>query len=116
MPPIDPTDLNKVKLLIGWYGWRNWQDIRISRSIEAAASDFVLSFTVHPKQTVRRFEIYPGDPCTVSIGPDLVITGHVDDVSQSLTRITAPSASPGAASPLTSSTARPPRCRAATSV
>ena len=79
---IDPTTLNKVKLLIGWHRWEGWQDIRISRSIEAAASDFVLSFTIHPKQTVRRFEIFPGDPCTVSVGPDLVITGHVDDVSQ----------------------------------
>ena len=82
MPPIDPATLNKVSLLIGAQRWQGWLDIRISRSIETAAADFTLSSTVHAKETHPQLPIYPGDACSVSIGQDLVLTGHVEDVSQ----------------------------------
>ena len=83
MPPKDRTLLNKAKLLVGWRQWQNWKELRISRSIEAAASDFVFSCTLHPKMEMPDFKIFPGEPCRVSIGEDLLLTGHVDDVSQS---------------------------------
>jgi prophage tail gpP-like protein len=83
MPPKDRTLLNKAKLLVGWRQFQNWRELRISRSIEAAASDFVFSCTLHPKMEMPDFKIFPGEPCSVSIGEDLLLTGHVDDVSQS---------------------------------
>jgi prophage tail gpP-like protein len=83
MPPKDRTLLNKAKLLVGWRAWQNWKELRISRSIEAAASDFIFSCTLHPKMEMPDFKIFPGEPCSVSIGEDLLLTGHVDDVSQS---------------------------------
>lgn len=83
MPPRDRTLLNKAKLLVGWSRWENWSELRISRSIEAAASDFVFSCTLHPKMPMPDFKIFPGEPCVVKIGEDVLLTGHVDDVSQS---------------------------------
>ena len=83
MPPKDRTLLNKAKLLVGGSRWENWSELRISRSIEAAASDFVFSCTVHPKMPMPDFKIFPGQPCVVKIGEDVLLTGHVDDVSQS---------------------------------
>jgi len=83
MPPKDRTLLNTAKLLVGWRRFQNWRELRISRSIEAAASDFVFSCTLHPKMEMPDFKIFPGEPCSVSIGEDLLLTGHVDDVSQS---------------------------------
>jgi prophage tail gpP-like protein len=83
MPPKDPTLLNKAKLVVGERRFEGWQELRISRSIEAAASDFVFSCTLHPKMQMPDFKIFPGEPCMVRIGEDVVLTGHVDDVSQS---------------------------------
>ena len=70
MPPIDPTDLNKAKLVVGVRRFEGWQELRISRSIEAAASDFVFSCTLHPKMQMPDFKIFPGEPCIVRIGED----------------------------------------------
>ena len=62
MPPIDPTDLNKVKLLIGWYGWRSWQDIRISRSIESLRIKAVIQPAVPPPTTTKCAGLPTGCP------------------------------------------------------
>ena len=62
---------------IQYYGWK---DIRVSRGIDRMAADFDIALaaswgTDNKPWLVRKF-----DPCTVSIGTDLVLTGYVDDV------------------------------------
>jgi prophage tail gpP-like protein len=55
-----------------------WQDIRVTAGIERFCRDFSVRMTqVHPNLP-RVLTVLPGDPCTVRLGEDTVVTGYID--------------------------------------
>jgi prophage tail gpP-like protein len=67
-----------VRLTVAGAAISGWQDIRISAGIERCPRDFDIGLTeLYPGET-SEVSIKNGDPCTVAIGGDLVITGFVD--------------------------------------
>lgn len=83
MPKKNFALKNVVALHVNALIYSGWLDIRIRRSIETAAADFVVSGTERWAGQLRPVRIFPGDACEVRIGEDLVITGHVEDLAQS---------------------------------
>lgn len=79
MNPLSTADLNQVRLLVDGAEYAGWKAVRISAGIERQARDFTLEVTDRwPGQTDVPRRISAGDACQVFIGPDLVLTGHVD--------------------------------------
>jgi prophage tail gpP-like protein len=61
-----------------------WQNVRVTRGIERCPSDFELTLTeLYPNQA-SKISITPGDPITVKLGRDLILTGYVDRYSASI--------------------------------
>ncbi len=78
MPPDDVT------LRVRGLAYGGWRNVSISRSIENVCGAFSVSVSERwPGQPTAR-PIRPGDPVSVAIDEDLVITGHVDQVQNSL--------------------------------
>lgn len=74
------SDLDPVMLQIDSQQHTGWQEIRIRLSLEQMADEFELTLTERWSETVGVRPISLGQPCTVSIGSDLVVTGFVDEV------------------------------------
>jgi prophage tail gpP-like protein len=55
-----------------------WTDIRVTRGIERLPSDFAISMTEEHPDEFDPILLAEGDPCVVSLGDDLVITGYID--------------------------------------
>lgn len=55
-----------------------WTSVRVTRGIERCPSDFDISLTELYPGEVDALVVQEGDPCTVQIGGDKVITGYVD--------------------------------------
>ncbi|HUW37541.1 MAG TPA: hypothetical protein VMV91_09420 [Rhodocyclaceae bacterium] len=74
-----------LTLTIGGRSISGWDSIRVTRGIERCPSDFDLSLTERFPGEASALVVQPGDPCVVSIGGDLVITGYVDQFHPSIT-------------------------------
>lgn len=61
-----------------------WTRVRITRGVERLPGDFDIEMTEKYPGQVANMLVQPGFPCTVKIGPDLVITGYVDKVLPSI--------------------------------
>ena len=72
---IDP-----VVLQIGSERHAGWQEVRIRLSLEQIADSFEVVLTERWGDSGEVRPVKPGEACTVSIGDELVVTGHVDDV------------------------------------
>lgn len=72
---IDP-----VILQIGSERHSGWQEVRIRLSLEQIADSFELVLTERWGDSGEVRPVRPGEASTVSIGDELVLTGHVDDV------------------------------------
>jgi prophage tail gpP-like protein len=75
-----------VTILIDGRSYGGWQDVRITRGIERLPSDFELRLTDLYAADADALQIKPGDPCTVRIGGQAVITGYVDIVTPSISK------------------------------
>lgn len=62
--------------------YSGWQKVRITRSLRDIAGDFELRLT-RKWDDAKTMVIREGSACTVAIGPDLVLTGYVDDFTPS---------------------------------
>ena len=62
-----------------------WESIRVTRGIERCPNDFEISMTERFPGEADGVVVKPGDPCTVKIGDDLVITGYIDRYHPSIT-------------------------------
>lgn len=73
---------NDVRLLVGGRDYGGWKSVRIEAGIERVARSFDLTVTSRwPGQGALPLQSLPvaaGDLCEVYIGPDLVMTGHID--------------------------------------
>lgn len=67
-----------VSLTVGGRVYQGWQSISILRGIEAISGRFNLSLTERWPGQPTVWPIMPGAECTVKIGDETVITGHVD--------------------------------------
>jgi prophage tail gpP-like protein len=57
-----------------------WTMVRVSRSVEAYPSQFMVQLTERYPGQASKIVLTPGVSCTVSLGRDLVITGYIDRV------------------------------------
>lgn len=75
--------MDEVELEVGGSLYGGWQDIRVSRSIEAVSGTFAVRVSERwPAQPVAR-AIGEGERCTVRVAGAVVITGYVDEVRPS---------------------------------
>jgi prophage tail gpP-like protein len=72
------TDPNAVSIKVGTQTVSGWQDVRITRALESCPSSFDLGLTLYQPATATSIGIVPGDPCTIMVGSDTVLTGYVD--------------------------------------
>jgi len=77
---MSPAQDDRVLLKLGGREYAGWTEVQVTRSIEAAAASFDLTVTERYPGQRQPLRISPGDPCTVYIGGELLITGYVDDV------------------------------------
>jgi prophage tail gpP-like protein len=70
-------------ITIGGNTLSGWTEERITRRIEGCPNDFDLALTERYPGEADAFVIQGGDPCTVSIGDDVVLTGYVDRYARS---------------------------------
>jgi len=75
----------QVKLLIDGDEYAGWKTARVTRSMEAGSGSFDLSVSELGVADSRRRKIRTGSACEVRIGRDRVVSGHVNEVSISLT-------------------------------
>lgn len=74
------SDREPVVLQIGNTRHEGWQEVRIRLSLEQIADSFELVLTERWRDSGEVRPVTPGEPCTVSVGDDLVVTGYLDDV------------------------------------
>ena len=72
---------HELTLIVGGRRFAGWKEVRVTRGIEQAASDFDISASQRWPGLDERFEIPDGSPCEIWIGDDKVMTGYVDVVS-----------------------------------
>ena len=60
-------------------GLAGWQDVRISFGVERFPRDFALTLTEFYPGQAGKIDLAPGQPITVTIGGDPVVTGYIDD-------------------------------------
>ncbi|MBF0249970.1 MAG: hypothetical protein HQL35_04990 [Alphaproteobacteria bacterium] len=75
------ADLN---LIIGTEAWRGWKEISVTRSMEQAAGTFELKLTDRWPGVDAPRPIDTGAACRVEIHGRPVITGHIDDVEETI--------------------------------
>jgi prophage tail gpP-like protein len=75
-PPPSGWD-DTLTLTVGNQVLTGWQRVSVSRPLAAIPSSFDLEVT-EKYPNAPDIDVKPGQPCTVKIGGDLVITGYVD--------------------------------------
>lgn len=69
-----------LTLTIGGKRLTGWTEVAVTRGIEVMPNSFVISATETSPIYTDAAGLVEGQPCTVSIGADKVITGYVDQV------------------------------------
>jgi prophage tail gpP-like protein len=69
-----------VTLKVGRKIYSGWTDIAIDMSLTEISDSFSVSITdLFPGQQ-KRFQVQPGNACSLAIGDDTLITGYINDV------------------------------------
>ena len=74
-PPPGSTDV--LTLTVGNVSVTGWQRVSVTRPLAAIPSSFSIEVT-EKYPNAADLDLKPGQPCTVTIGSDLVLTGYVD--------------------------------------
>ena len=82
---LDPND---VYLFVNGKIYGGWENVRITRSLEAVAGSFDVSLTDRWEEGQEPWPIFDGDRIEVYMGSDLVLTGWVDSTTSSLDSMT----------------------------
>lgn len=69
-----------VALTVGGTRHEGWTAARVYRSIETISGAFSVSVSEHDPGIDAPRAILPGEPCTVALDGEVVLTGHVDAV------------------------------------
>lgn len=70
-------DLNSIRV-------SGWTRIRVTRGIQRLTSDFDIELTDLEPETLQKIIAIPGEPCSVLLGSDRVVTGYIDAVIPSI--------------------------------
>lgn len=75
--------MDDLTLTIAAAAISGWTSVRVTRGIERMPNSFEIALT---SREASGLEVVAkdGDPCTVSLGGDLVITGHIDTVTRTI--------------------------------
>lgn len=76
---MTPEERNQVLLVVDGQTFAGWEEIDIERSIEQMAGRFHVQGTLRWDGREEPFLLREGLACQVKIGPDVVITGYIDD-------------------------------------
>ncbi len=80
-PPPGSTDI--LSLTVGNQVLTGWQRVSVTRPLAGIPASFSIEVTEkYPNAT--DLDLKPGQPCTVKIGGDLVLTGYVDRYASSI--------------------------------
>jgi prophage tail gpP-like protein len=79
-----PGANDTVAIAVGGMTLIGWQRVSITRAMEAVPANFTLEVSER-YPSAPTIDLKPGDPCTLKIGGDLVLTGFVDRYETSLT-------------------------------
>ena len=71
---------DKVTLLVNGSVFSGWENVRITRAIQAISGSFSLKITDRWKTGAASWQIKPLDSCKVAINGQIVITGYIDSV------------------------------------
>lgn len=80
--PVTTSDV--LTLQVGDAQLAGWQRVKVTRSMDSIPASFDLEVTERYPSTPD-IDIRPGQPCTVRIGADLVLTGYVEQYGASIT-------------------------------
>lgn len=72
-----PRASDELTLSVGGTDWSGWQRVEVMRSMDQAPANFSVEVT-EKYPTTLQINIKPGDPCTVALGGDIVVTGYID--------------------------------------
>jgi prophage tail gpP-like protein len=80
-----PTHNESIRLTVGGCINSHWTEWNVSSDIMIPADAFDLALYATRSSPLPP-EIEPGAPCTLHLGDDLVLTGHVDDIDESVSK------------------------------
>ncbi|HWV10048.1 MAG TPA: hypothetical protein VN156_10935, partial [Pseudomonas sp.] len=60
--------------------YTGWQEVRIRLSLEQIADEYALTLTERWDQPHGRRPLSPDAACTLSVGDELILTGHLEDL------------------------------------
>jgi prophage tail gpP-like protein len=80
-PPPGATDV--LTLTVGNQSVTGWQRVSVTRPLAAIPASFSIEATERYPNAAD-IDLKPGQPCTVKIGADLVLTGYVDRYTSSI--------------------------------
>ncbi len=69
---------NKLTLIAAGQALTGWEAVRVTRSLDRVPADFDITLTERYPGQAAAVVVNPGDPCTVLIGSDTVLTGYID--------------------------------------
>lgn len=72
-----------VALEIGGVRWLGWEEVTITRAVDAVSGAFTLRLSDRWTHDARALPIAPGMACTITAGADALIRGWVDSVNPS---------------------------------
>lgn len=75
--PQQPIGGDDLTLTINSVDWVGWQRVQVTRSMDRIPANFEVEVT-EKFPNKPDIDIKPGDPCTVKLGGDLVLTGYID--------------------------------------
>lgn len=72
-----------VTLFVNGQVFEGWEDLQITRELNAAASDFQLQLVDKWRTDQEQWRLQPGDAVHIHVGKDTILTGYTDRVSAS---------------------------------
>ncbi len=81
----DQTDrAERIALDIDGVQWLGWEEVTITRAVDAVAGSFELSLADRWVEGMTALPLAPGMRCSIRAGSDELIRGHIDAVKPSL--------------------------------
>jgi len=77
-----------VTLFVGNKVYEGWEDVKITRELNSAASDFEVQVTDKWRPDEEPWRIAAGEAVHIHVGTHSILTGYVDKVSPSFSRTT----------------------------
>lgn len=77
---IDSQTKAEAKLIVNDRIFQGWEEVEVTRSIEAVAGAFRLVISDKWAPNMEAWAINPGDKCTLQLADETVISGYIDEL------------------------------------